>query len=158
MIKKKWISLKGHPDKICDGIADYILTKLIKEDENTRAGIECLIKDELLVIAGEISTLANIDYKETAKEYLELIGLDSNEFNILEKISIQSSDIALGVDKGGAGDQGIMYGYAKKEQMNYAILLDNKSTCKKIWWINNEYSLCLVDGKCQYHWIRKWNS
>lgn len=105
--------LRGHPDKICDQVADYILTELIKQDKDTRAGIECLIKDELLVIAGEVTTKAIVDYKALAKACLEDIGLDGTEFEILEKISVQSSDIALGVDKGGAGDQGIMYGYAE---------------------------------------------
>lgn len=88
MIKTSESVLKGHPDKICDGIADYILTKLMKQDPNTRAGIECLIKDELLVIAGEVTTKADVDYKGLAKECLEDIGLDSDEFNILEKISV----------------------------------------------------------------------
>lgn len=114
MIKTSESVFKGHPDKICDQIADYILTKLLYQDKHTRAGIECLIKDDLLVIAGEVSTQAIIDYSKSAKECLELIGLNGEEFHILEKISVQSSDIALGVDKGGAGDQGIMYGYAEK--------------------------------------------
>lgn len=152
MIKTSESVLKGHPDKICDGIADYILTKLVNEDEITRAGIECLIKDELLVIAGEISTIANIDYTKTAKDYLELIGLDSDEFNILEKISVQSRDIALGVDKGGAGDQGIMYGYAEKgtvELMPLPIVL-TRLLAKKLDELNNEYSHFFGrDGKCQ---------
>lgn len=110
MIKTSESVLKAHPDKICDGIADYILTELLKQDKDTRAGIECLIKDELLVIAGEVSTKAVVNYKKLARNCLDDIGLDSHEFEILEKISVQSSDIALGVDIGGAGDQGIMYG------------------------------------------------
>src|SRR5690554_5543968 len=113
MIKTSESVLRGHPDKICDQVADYILTELLKQDKDTRAGIECLIKDELLVIAGEVSTKAVVDCNELAKNCLDDIGLDSNEFEILEKISVQSSDIALGVDMGGAGDQGIMYGYAE---------------------------------------------
>jgi len=98
MIKTSESVLKGHPDKICDGVADYILTELLKQDKDTRAGIECLIKDELLVIAGEVSTKAVVNYKELARNCLEDIGLNSDEFEILEKISVQSSDIALGVD------------------------------------------------------------
>ncbi len=152
MIKTSESVLKGHPDKICDGIADYILTKLIKQDPNTRAGIECLIKDELLVIAGEVTTKASVNYTSLAKECLEDIGLNADEFNILEKISIQSSDIALGVDKGGAGDQGIMYGYAEKgteELMPLPIVLSRKLAIK-LDELNNEYSnLFGRDGKCQ---------
>ena len=152
MIKTSESVLKGHPDKICDGIADYILTKLIKEDSNTRAGIECLIKDELLVIAGEVTTKANLNYTELAKECLEDIGLNADEFNILEKISVQSSDIALGVDKGGAGDQGIMYGYATNETeelMPLPIVLSRKLAIK-LDELNSEYTnLFGRDGKCQ---------
>lgn len=81
MIKTSESVLKGHPDKICDQVADYILTKLVKQDKDTRAGIECLIKDELLVIAGEISTKAEISYTETAKECLEDIVLISTLYN-----------------------------------------------------------------------------
>lgn len=68
MIKTSESVLRGHPDKICDQVADYILTKLIKQDKDTRAGIECLIKDELLVIAGEITTKAVVNYKELVRE------------------------------------------------------------------------------------------
>ena len=89
MIKTSESVLKGHPDKICDGVADYILTELLKQDKDTRAGIECLIKDELLVIVGEVSTKAVVNYKELAKACLEDIGLNSNEFEIIEKISVQ---------------------------------------------------------------------
>ncbi len=152
MIKTSESVLKGHPDKTCDGIADYILTKLIKQDPDTRAGIECLIKDELLVIAGEVTTTAKVNYTKLAKECLEDIGLNANEFNILEKISIQSSDIALGVDKGGAGDQGIMYGYATKETeelMPLPIVLSRRLAIK-LDELNNEYTnLFGRDGKCQ---------
>lgn len=152
MIKTSESVLKGHPDKICDGIADSILTKLIEKDPNTRTGIECLIKDDLLVIAGEITTTADIDYSEVAKEYLEEVGLDSDEFNILEKISVQSGDIALGVDTGGAGDQGIMYGYATNETeefMPLPIVLSRKLAVG-LDELNKKAPLFFAkDGKCQ---------
>jgi len=152
MIKTSESVLKGHPDKICDGIADYILTELLKQDKDTRAGIECLIKDELLVIAGEVSTKAVVDYKELAKACLENIGLNSNEFEILEKISVQSSDIALGVNIGGAGDQGIMYGYAEngtEEFMPLPIILSRKLAVKLDELNTKETTLFGKDGKCQ---------
>ncbi len=156
MIKTSESVFKGHPDKICDQVADYILTKLLNQDKHTRAGIECLIKDDLLVIAGEVSTQAIIDYTKIAKDCLDLIGLNSNEFHILEKISVQSSDIALGVDKGGAGDQGIMYGYAEKgteELMPLPIVLSRK-LARKLDNLTKEFSTILstffgIDGKCQ---------
>ena len=152
MIKTSESVLKGHPDKICDGIADYILTELLKQDKDTRAGIECLIKDELLVIAGEVSTKAVVDYKELAKACLEDIGLNSNEFEIIEKISVQSSDIALGVNIGGAGDQGIMYGYAEngtEEFMPLPIILSRKLAVKLDELNTKETTLFGKDGKCQ---------
>lgn len=152
MIKTSESVLKGHPDKICDGIADSILTKLVLQDPNTRAGIECLIKDDLLVIAGEITTTADVDYTEVAQEYLEEVGLCSDEFNILEKISHQSGDIALGVDKGGAGDQGIMYGYAEtgtEEFMPLPIVLSRKLAVG-LDELNTKAPLFFAkDGKCQ---------
>ncbi|CDR30943.1 S-adenosylmethionine synthase [Acholeplasma oculi] len=152
MIKTSESVLRGHPDKICDQVADYILTELIKQDKDTRAGIECLIKDELLLIAGEITTNAALDYKELARQCLEDIGLDSKEFEILEKISIQSSDIALGVDKGGAGDQGIMYGYAEsdtEELMPLPIVLSRKLAIKLDELNTKEPDVFGKDGKCQ---------
>lgn len=152
MIKTSETVLRGHPDKICDSIADYILTKLLEEDKHTRAGIECLIKDNLVVIAGEISTKANLNYTEVARECLEDIGLNGDEFIFLEKISIQSSDIALGVDKGGAGDQGIMYGYAETgtdELMPLPIVLSRRLVIEldKLNKMLKEYFG--IDGKCQ---------
>jgi S-adenosylmethionine synthetase len=152
MIKTSESVLRGHPDKICDQVADYILTELIKQDNGTRAGIECLIKDELLVIAGEVTTKAVVDYKMLARECLNDIGLDTNEFEILEKISIQSSDIALGVDKGGAGDQGIMYGYAEigtDELMPLPIVLSRRLAIKLDELNTKETTLFGKDGKCQ---------
>ena len=152
MIKTSESVLKGHPDKICDGVADYILTELLKQDKDTRAGIECLIKDELLVIVGEVSTKAVVNYKELAKACLEDIGLDGTEFEILEKISVQSSDIALGVDKGGAGDQGIMNGYAEtgtEELMPLPIVLSRKLAVKLDELNTKELDVFGKDGKCQ---------
>ena len=152
MIKTSESVLRGHPDKICDQVADYILTELIKQDKDTRAGIECLIKDELLVIAGEVTTKAVVDYSELAKACLEDIGLNSTEFDILEKISIQSSDIALGVDIGGTGDQGIMYGYVEtgtNELMPLPIVLSRRLAVGLDELNTKETDIFGKDGKCQ---------
>lgn len=111
----------GHPDKICDQIADAIVTDVLKHDRNARVAMECLLKSGRLVIAGELTSGYEPDYRKLAYGVVEKIGLDrmgldwSHALDISLNISRQSPDIALGVDKGGAGDQGIMYGYATNE-------------------------------------------
>ena len=109
---------RGHPDKVCDQISDAILDACLEQDKNSRVAIECAIKDDVVWLFGEISTKANIDYKGVAKRVLCDVGYEG-EFHILEKISKQSSDIALGVDKEGAGDQGMMFGYAEDNNSNF---------------------------------------
>jgi len=108
----------GHPDKMCDQISDAILDACLAEDKNSRVAAECLIKDNNLIIAGEITTLASPDYTAIARQTLKEIGYTQSEidsFNIQILVSQQSPDIAQGVNTGGAGDQGMMYGYATNE-------------------------------------------
>ena len=106
----------GHPDKICDQIADAVLTDCLRHDPESRVAIECLIKDNVIVLAGELTSEHMPDTDALAHEVLRRIGVP--EFESYESaafITRQSRDIAQGVDTGGAGDQGMMYGYATDE-------------------------------------------
>ncbi|WP_303837396.1 methionine adenosyltransferase [Ruminococcus flavefaciens] len=121
----------GHPDKICDQIADAIVTDCLQHDRDSRVAIECLLKNRNLVIAGELTSTHDPDYRKLVGEVFDRInnggadnddaGLDYkldfsvDELNIEILVERQSSDIALGVDNGGAGDQGMCYGYATNE-------------------------------------------
>lgn len=107
----------GHPDKICDQISDSIVTACLSHDRNSRVAAECMIKDYEVIIAGEITSSYEPDYKALVTEVLSRIGLsDPEEYRVTVYISKQSQDIALGVDgNSGAGDQGMMFGYATDE-------------------------------------------
>jgi S-adenosylmethionine synthetase len=113
---------EGHPDKVCDYIADSILDAHLVADPKSRVACEVLCKSGQVVLAGEITSSTAVDYEKIAREAIREIGyIDPNEpFNaggvqITQFISRQSPDIAMGVDTGGAGDQGLMFGYATDE-------------------------------------------
>lgn len=109
---------RGHVDKICDQIADAIVTDCLTHDKTSRVAVECLIKNSTIIIAGEISSSYEPDYADLVYGVLDRIGIDKLCYECIDvrgMITKQSADIALGVDNGGAGDQGIMFGYATNE-------------------------------------------
>ncbi len=108
----------GHPDKVADRISDTILDECLKQDKNSRVAIETLIKDNKVIVAGEITTTATLDIPLIVLKVFRDVGYDYLP-NVEEYISKQSQDISCGVDLGGAGDQGIMVGYAIDETDNY---------------------------------------
>ena len=104
----------GHPDKICDQVSDAILDALIRQDPFSRAGVEVFGSHGTLMIGGEVRTKAKVDYEKIARKVYREIGY-KDKLKVIVRVAEQSPDIALGVDTGGAGDQGIMYGYATNE-------------------------------------------
>lgn len=120
----------GHPDKVCDQISDAILDECLKGDPNSRAGIESFGSHGLLVIGGEITTKSKVDFESIAGKVYRDIGYRDN-LKIISHIARQSPDIAMGVDTGGAGDQGIMYGFATDETEEFlpaGVVLAHKLT------------------------------
>ncbi|MGL4647584.1 MAG: methionine adenosyltransferase [Mycoplasmoidaceae bacterium] len=144
---------KGHPDKICDQISDKILDNCLKVDEFSRVACEVLASNRLIVIGGEITTKAYVDVVKCAWEVLKPLGYTENDFTIISNVNSQSLDISQSVSKKndqiGAGDQGMVYGYACNETkalmplpitLAHELLMALEETIKKekITWLKHD--------------------
>src|SRR6202163_4896790 len=127
---------EGHPDKMADQISDAVLDAVMKDDPTGRVACEVLVTTGICVVAGEITTTTYVDVPKLAREVIAEIGFidarmgfDAKTCGVLNTIQSQSPDIAMGVDTGGAGDQGLMFGYAcdeTEELMPLPIMMAHK--------------------------------
>lgn len=167
---------EGHPDKVADQISDTVLDLVLAQDPKARVACETLVKTSMIVVAGEISAQAQINWERAIRDLLLSIGydnissgLDANSCSIINAISQQSSDIAIGVDRmeddQGAGDQGLMFGYATNETdvlmpapITYAHRLMQRQAflrkSGKLSWLQpdakSQVTFCYIDKKPAY--------
>ncbi len=147
------IVFRGHPDKVCDQISDALLDAYLKDDKNSRCGIETVGGKGIIFITGEVTSSSNVDVEAVTKRVLSDIGY-SPDYKIINNIGIQSADIALGTNEevGGAGDQGMMFGYASAETDKYlpkAVVILQELSRGYDALRKNESEVFYPDGKAQ---------
>ena len=146
------IVFRGHPDKVCDQISDALLDECLKQDKYSRCGIEVMGGKGKIFITGEVTTKANLDVSKITKRVLSDIGYNT-DYEIVNNLGVQSSDIALGTNEDvmGAGDNGMMFGYACRDTKEYlplsmVILQKLSETYDELRQKDNRF---LPDGKAQ---------
>ncbi|MGL4951301.1 MAG: methionine adenosyltransferase [Mycoplasma sp.] len=144
----------GHPDKICDQISDSVLDAILAIDKNSKVACEVFASNRLIVIGGEINTTGYVDFVKVAWDVLLPLGYTENDFTVISNVNSQSPDINQAVVKKdlkevGAGDQGIVFGYATNECENYMPLSANISHD-----LMKEIESLRTSGKPEYNWIK----
>lgn len=144
------IVFRGHPDKVADQISDALLDAYLSQDKHSRCGIETVGGKGKIFVTGEVTSKAIVDVEKVVKDTLKSVGYRT-DYEIINNIGIQSSDIAQGVDIGGAGDQGMMFGYACRDTEDYIpvamkILQELSKTYDTLFHKDKRF---LPDGKAQ---------
>jgi S-adenosylmethionine synthetase len=143
----------GHPDKLCDIISDSILDEYLKQDPDSRVACECAVKDNKVWVFGEVTSKGEVDVPDVVRRVHDFVGYPSENLDIRVDLSRQSPDIALGVDTGGAGDQGIMFGFASRGTDTFMPLACKMSRdlCNKLTELRKNGTLPWLrpDGKAQ---------
>lgn len=146
------IVFRGHPDKVCDQISDALLDSYLREDKNSRCGIEVVGGKGIIFVTGEVTSSARVDVENVVKRVLKDVGYN-DEYKVINNIGMQSPDIALGTcdEVGGAGDNGMMFGYAVRDTQEFLptamVILQTLSMAYDN--LRKEDKRFLPDGKAQ---------
>lgn len=144
------IVFRGHPDKVADQISDALLDAYLSQDSDSRCGIEVVGGKGKIFVTGEVTSKGGVDVEKVVKSVLNDVGY-SKDYEIINNLGQQSPDIAQGVDTGGAGDQGMMFGYACRDTISHVPLAMHILQCLSMYydWLRLQDPRFLPDGKAQ---------